>query len=154
MKSIYGDANPNSKSSRLARANSSTKPSFIEFMRDVGEKEIEIGHWQSAQRIVEFMADYFTQDPDCESAVDYLANLMASHQEQERITIELYQARAQLKASEDTRIPVPRFGTLERAQYDNERRIASENGTPQISKAQFQQDLRAQIQTLELETSK
>ena len=85
------------------------------------------------------------EEPALEGSIDYLLHLEEALQEDEALA----NAKAQLEASRDSKIPAPRFGTLERAVYDNERRIRSEQGIPQISKATFEQTLRNKIRSIQ-----
>ena len=87
------------------------------------------------------------------SALKQATEEQVEHERQQlqSLPTRLYQARAQLEASQDSRMPAPRFGTPERAEYDNGRRQASERGRPITSKNEFQATLRNEIRSIENE---
>lgn len=148
----FGQANTNSRTNKARRA-TLTGNAFLDLVTSETEAAILQGRYDAGQRLMNFMADHFHEDEATEGILDYLANLTDEQMEHERRQLEsapvrLEHARAQLEALRDSRMPAPHFGTLERAQYDNDRRIRSEAGTPQISKASFEASLRNEIREL------
>ena len=156
MTTKYGQSNPNSKSNRAKRASMAANK-FLDFAAKQAESEIEYGHYDAGNRLVTFISEHFVDDPECEGVCDYLVNLMTAHQEHDLAqsqapAVRLHQAREQLAALSESRMPLaPHFGTLERGEYDNERRIRSERGNPQITKAHLEHTLRNEIQSIRQE---
>lgn len=148
----FGQSNPNSKTNR-AKRDAMAANKFLDFAAKQAQSEIEYAHYDAVSRLITFISEHFQNDSECEGICDYLLNLMTAHQEYEFAQsqapdVRLYQTKAQLDALQETRMPAPRFGTLERGEYDNERRVKSERGIPQISKSQVEQRIRNQIQTI------
>ena len=151
----FGQANTNSRASRAKRA-SLTGNAFLDLVTSEAEEAILAGRYDSGQRLMNFMADHFHEESETEGLLDYLANLceeMAEHERRqlESAPVRLDRARAGLEALRDSRMPAPRFGSIERALYDNERRIRSERGRPIVSKASYEAELRNEIKEIKNE---
>ena len=145
----FGQANTNSRASRAKRA-SLTGNAFLDLVASESEDAILAGRYDAGQRLMNFMADHFAGEQETEGILDYLANLTDEAMEHERRQLEsapvrLDRARAGLEALRDSHMPAPRFGSIERALYDNERRIRSERGRPIVSKASYEAELRNEV---------